>query len=210
MRPTWKQMQSVVFGGHFLLIFFGKIWANILRTPKNVPAPTPMGWEIDERNLQVMNESYFVLKWDKMRKTKATTQSISDLSTKRQTSEIYLRTSYVMSCKNIGEVATLVSTIPNFWCSLEVAAAELHLCFVIKCNLWWKHTFLPMVAVVVLHYKHIKHMKLFTPFTPHVIAWSVRKGFNQLICRTKEQKTRLQSLTNTMPKSEMPSGAKKR
>jgi len=28
--------------------------------------------------------------------------------------------------------------IPNFWSSLEVAAAELHLCFVIKSNVWWK------------------------------------------------------------------------
>jgi len=28
----------------------------------------------------------------------------------------------------------LVSTITNFWCSLQVAATELHLCFVIKGN----------------------------------------------------------------------------
>jgi len=42
---------------------------------------------------------------------------------------------------------------------------------------------------VVLHHKH---MKLFKPFTPHVIAWSVRKDFDQSICRTEEQKTRLQ------------------
>jgi len=35
---------------------------------------------------------------------------------------------------NISEVATLVSMIPNFRCSLEVAAAEQHLCFVIKGN----------------------------------------------------------------------------
>jgi len=28
--------------------------------------------------------------------------------------------------------------IPNFWGTLEVAAAELHLCFVIKGNAWWK------------------------------------------------------------------------
>jgi len=31
-------------------------------------------------------------------------------------------------------------------------------------------------------------MQLFTPFTPHVIAWCVRKDFNQSIRRTKEQK----------------------
>ena len=47
----------------------------------------------------------------------------------------------------ISEVTTLVSMIPNFWCSLEVAAAELLLCFVIKGSLWWKGTFLPMVLL---------------------------------------------------------------
>jgi len=41
----------------------------------------------------------------------------------------------------ISEVATLVSMIPNFWCCLEVAATELHLCFVIQGNVWWKRTF---------------------------------------------------------------------
>jgi len=61
---------------------------------------------------------------------------------------------------NISQAATPVSMIPNFWCSLEVAAAELHLCFVIKGNLWWKRTFLPMVTIVVLHRKR---MKLFKP-----------------------------------------------
>ena len=78
--------------------------------------------------------------------------------------------------------------IPNFWCSLEAAAAELHLCFVIKGNEWRKLTFFPMVTILVLHHKHVK---LFKPFTPHVIAWFVRKGFNQSIRRTKEQETRL-------------------
>ena len=44
----------------------------------------------------------------------------------------------------ISEVATLVSLIPNFWCSLEVAAAELHRhCFVIKGNEWWKLILIP-------------------------------------------------------------------
>jgi len=79
--------------------------------------------------------------------------------------------------------------IPKFWCSLEVTAAELHRRFVIKCNLWWKRTFLPMVTITVLHHKDTKLLK---PFTQHVIAWSVRKGFNQSVRRTKEQKTRLQ------------------
>jgi len=49
--------------------------------------------------------------------------------------------------------------IPNFWCSLEVAAVELHLCFVIQGNVWWKRTFLPMVTIVVL-----RHMKPFNPY----------------------------------------------
>jgi len=89
------------------------------------------------------------------------------------------------------EVATLVSMITSFWCSLEVAAAELHLCSVMKSNLWWKRTFLPMFTIVVLHHKHLKLSK---PFIPHVIAWSLRKGFNQSIRRTKEQKTTLQCL----------------
>jgi len=52
-------------------------------------------------------------------------------------------------------------------------------------------------------------MKLFKPFTPHVIAWAVRKGFNQSIRRTKEQQTRLQCLAWAMPKSAMPSAAVK-
>ena len=38
--------------------------------------------------------------------------------------------------------------IPNFWCSHEVTAAELHLCFVIKGNVWWKSTFLSMGTIV--------------------------------------------------------------
>jgi len=94
--------------------------------------------------------------------------------------------------------------IPNFWCSLEVVAAELHLCFVITGNVWWKRTF-PMVTINVLHHNH---MKLSKPFAPHVIAWSVRKGF-QSIRRTKEQKTRLQCLASAIPKPVVPSGAMK-
>ena len=92
--------------------------------------------------------------------------------------------------------------IPNFWCSLEVAAAEPHLCFVIKANVWWKRTLLPMVPIAVLHHKHTK---LFKPFNPNVIAWSISKGFNQSIRRTKEQKTRLQCLAGAI--LIMPSGA---
>jgi len=52
-------------------------------------------------------------------------------------------------------------------------------------------------------------MKLFKPFAPHAVVWSVRKGLNQSIRRTKEQKTRLQCLACAMPKPVMPSGAMK-
>jgi len=96
--------------------------------------------------------------------------------------------------------------IPNFWCCLEVAEAELHLCFVMNGNVWWKRTFLLMVTMVVLHHKH---MKRFKPFTSHVIAWSVRKSFNQSIRRTKEQKTRLQCLSSAMRKPVMPQELRK-
>jgi len=56
--------------------------------------------------------------------------------------------------------------------------------------------------------EHHKHMKLIKPFIPHVTELSVRKGFKQLICRSKEQKTRLQGLVNVMPKSVIPSAQK--
>jgi len=132
-----------------------------------------------------------------------TTHPTSDLSTRHQK---FIWEHHIWCHFKISEVATLESMIPNFWCSLEVAATELLLCFVIKVNVWWKPTFLPMVTIAVLHHKR---MKLFTLFTPHVIAWSVRKGFNQSIRRTKEQKTRLQRLATAMPKPVMPSGAMK-
>ena len=45
-----------------------------------------------------------------------------------------------------------MSMIPNVRSSLEVAAAELQLCFVIEGKVWWLRTFLPMVTIVVLHY----------------------------------------------------------
>jgi len=109
----------------------------------------------------------------------------------------FIREHHIWCNVKVSEVATLVSVIPNFWCCLEVAATELHLCFVINGNVWWKRTFLPMATIVVLHNKH---MKLFKLFPPHVIAWSVRKGFHQSIRRTKEQKTRFQCLASTMPK----------
>ena len=69
---------------------------------------------------------------------------------------------------HISEVATLVSMIPNFWCSLEVAAAELHLCFVIK------------VTFVETHFSSdgYGYYRCVKPFTPHITAWSVKKGFN--------------------------------
>jgi len=126
-----------------------------------------------------------VLKSEEKRKKQSSQHQICRQNIRHQ---IFISEHYV----EISEVATLVSMIPNFWCSLGAAAAELHrYCFVIKGNVWWKRTFLPVVTMVVLHQKH---MKPFKPFTPHVIAWSVRKGFNQSIRKTKEQKTRLQCL----------------
>jgi len=59
--------------------------------------------------------------------------------------------------------------VPNFRCSREVAAAELHLCFVIKFNV--KRNLLPMVTVVVLHYKHKKVFKPFTGPYPALDTW---------------------------------------
>jgi len=64
-----------------------------------------------------------------------------------------------------------------------------------------------MSTIVVLHHKHTKLAK---SFMPHATVCSVRKGFNQSICRTEEQKTRLHRLASAIPKFVMPSGAKKR
>jgi len=137
-----------------------------------------------------MNLAYFR---PKMRgNVEKTTQSTSDLPPKHQT---FIREHHIWCHFKISEVATLESMIPNFWCSLEVAAAELHLCFVIKGSVWWKSAFLPMVTIV----------KVFKRFTPHVIGWSVSKGFNQSIRRTREQKTRLQCLASAIPKPAVPS-----
>jgi len=60
-----------------------------------------------------------------------------------------------------------------------------------------------MATILALHHKHKKLVK---PFTPHVIACSVKNAFDQLICRTKEQKASLQCLASAM-QSVMPSGA---
>jgi len=136
-------------------------------------------------------------------KTKTThwTQWTSDLSPKHQASEIYLRTWHQMSKWQHWYQWSPISS------GLEVAAVELHLYyFIIKGNVWWKHTFLQMVTIVVWHHKHVK---LFKPFAPHVTAWFVRKGLSQSGRRTKEQQTRLQCSAWKMPKSVMPSGAMK-
>jgi len=84
---------------------------------------------------------------------KKTTQSTSDLSPKHQTSEIYLRISHLMSCQNIRSGKTGVN-VPELLVQSRGRAAELHLCFVTKGNVWWKRTFLPMVTIVVLHHKY--------------------------------------------------------
>ena len=61
-----------------------------------------------------------------------------------------LITSDVMLIYQKWQPPALVSMILNFWCSLAEAAAEVHLCFVIKGDVWWKGTFLAIVNVVVL------------------------------------------------------------
>jgi len=85
-----------------------------------------------------------------MWKTKTTTQSTSDLSSNHQTSEINLRTSHLTSCYYIRSGHTDINDpkLLDLWYSLEVAAIELHLCFVIKGNVWWKLIFLAMVIIV--------------------------------------------------------------
>jgi len=122
-------------------------------------------------------------------KTKTTTQSASDLSPIHQTSECVSENirhqksiweHHIWCHVNISEVATLVSLsmVPSFWCSLDVAAAKLHICFVIKANLWWKGTFFQMATTVVLHHKYsIWSYSRHLHSTPHVIAWpwSIRK-----------------------------------
>ena len=142
-----------------------------------------------------MNLPYFR---PKMRRYVEKNNPTSDLSSKHQTSEIFWE-HHIWCHVKISEVAKIVSMIPNFCCCLKITTTELHLCFVMKDNVWWKSSFLPMVTIV----------KVFKPFTPHVIGWSVRKCFNQSIRRMKEQKTRLQCLVSTMPKPVMPSGAMK-
>jgi len=58
----------------------------------------------------------------------------------------------VLSSKAISAVAAfLYQWFCDFLCCLEVAAAELQLCFVTKGNLWWKRTFPPMATILALH-----------------------------------------------------------
>ena len=136
----------------------------------------------------------FVLKWEEMwKKQEPSKHQICRQNIRHQK---FIWEHHIWCHVKISEVATLVSVIPNFWWTLEIAAVELHLCFVTKARVWWKRTFFLMVTIVVLHHKHTK---LFKPFTTHVIAWSVRKGFNQSIRRTKEQQTRLQCLACRNP-----------
>ena len=44
----------------------------------------------------------------------------------------------------------------------NITVVELHLCFVIKGNVWWKRTFLPIFTVVALcsYSSHLQHMLL--------------------------------------------------
>ena len=68
-----------------------------------------------------------------------------------------------------------------------------------------------MVTIVVLHHEH---MKLFKLFTQDVIAWSVRKGFNQSIRRTKNEiavfSLRDVKICNAIRSYEKPKASKKK
>jgi len=116
------------------------------------------GCEIDERSLKNMNLTYFR---PKMRGNVKQKQQPSQHQICRQNirHQKFIWEHHRWCYVKISEVATLVSMIPNFWCSLEVAAAELHLCFVIKGNVYWKRTFLRWLPSLLHH----KHMKLFKP-----------------------------------------------
>ena len=59
--------------------------------------------------------------------------------------------------------------------AVEVAAAQLHLCFVINGNVWWKSTFRRMVTIAVLHHKHMKRVK---PFKAHVVSVATARVFS--------------------------------
>ena len=63
---------------------------------------------------------------------KTTTHSTSDLRRQSIRHQKIIWEHHIWCHVKISEVATLVSMILNFWCSVEVAAAELHLCLVIK------------------------------------------------------------------------------
>jgi len=76
-----------------------------------------------------MNLTYFLPKMRGNVDNKTTTQSTSDLLPKHQK---FIWEHHIWCHVKISEVATLVSLMAHFWWSLEVAAAEMHLCFVIK------------------------------------------------------------------------------
>jgi len=61
-----------------------------------------------------------------------------------------------------------------------------------------------MATILALNHKHTKLVK---PLH-HMLRVPSETVFDQSICRTKEQKARLQCLASAMPKSVMPSGAK--
>jgi len=72
-----------------------------------------------------MNLTYFLPKMRGNVENKTTTQSTSDLSPKHQK---FIWEHHIWCHVKISEVATLVSLMADFWWSLEVAAAEMHLC----------------------------------------------------------------------------------
>ena len=81
------------------------VWGD---KPTKAPRGDGTGWEIDERNLKIINLTTFILKGYKIEETKTTAQTTSDLLPKRQASQSSLKTS---------EVATLLHTIHV--CTLE-------------------------------------------------------------------------------------------
>jgi len=111
-----------------------------------------LGWEIDERNSKIMNLTYFRIEIKRecgKQKQQPRQLQICHRNIRHQK---FIWEHHMWCHVTISEVTTLASIIPNFWCSLEIVATELQLCFVVKRNVSWKRTFLPTVTTVVLHH----------------------------------------------------------
>ena len=75
--------------------------------PTKAPSGDGTGWEIDERNLKIINLTTFILKEYKIGETKTTAQTTSDLLPKHQASQSSLKTSEVATLLLIIHVCTL-------------------------------------------------------------------------------------------------------